>query len=697
MQTGALRDSAVSIQLSAVSGQIAVDYPAEKTNHPPVLSRPSLDVGTALLLLGGAAALLVPGRDHSGPSWDDLIAPYRVGRPVVRGYVLSPPRRGNANDVVYVARRAAPENDVESRVEVHVVDRGRWSGVLESSSFGVAWEVPPPGSMGAATPDDCNAVTAALFEAISANDSGFASVDSIPMSSEPETPPIARIVDRLAAPRGVAIGLAVALAVVLLAPLPYGGTAVGALLLAIGLGLRIAILDLPFAHDQDVQRMLTGNSSLLDIATGVGLQDRHPPLYFFVLHVFQWFGQSEAIGRLPAVIAGALAAPAVLLAAATIRGRVEPAAALAALAVAGSPELIARSREVSGIPLYALLLVAAAASLAAAVRSPSFTRLFAVAASHALALFTYYLAPFVVFANATALAWRRANRPTVVAFACGVLAGAPALLLGFATLVRDWSAREAARAFPTIAWGEHGPLQMATQMVQIGSEAFGPLLAGAILLAAGLGALRRDFAIVLATLGVAATFAAVALLSPIARVQSYYFTSALPLAALVAALLHPRTNLGRSAWAALLMAGVALGTAPSLAGSRNLYLPDADAFMPRFAALAAARPETTVVTVAHYDKTLLAYYLARINGRSIAWRNWEESSKRIVPLVKVHSLHIQSEAALAGEFDRIVGESAVLVVERDAVSLPLIRERLSQCQTLLEAPTGRLLRCAPRA
>ncbi len=669
-------------------------------------SKASINVGAAAILLGFALALLAPGPPAArGPSWGDLIAPFGVGRPVVRGFVLSPPRRGQANDVVYVARRTTEDaghkshdgSRVESRVEIHVVDRGRWTGVLESRSFGVAWEVPPVGASVGATKEDSNAVTVALFEAISANDSGFASVDSIPLSSEPPAPTISHIVRRLGAPRGAAIGVALALAIAIVAPMRYGGFAVGILLLAIGLGLRAPILGLPFAHDQDVQRMLTGNSSLIDIATGVGLQDRHPPLYFFILHFAQWFGQSEAVGRAPAVIAGALAAPAVLLAAATIRGRVDPAAAVAALAVAVSPELIARSREVSGIPLYGLLLVTAAGALAAAARSPGFTRLLIVAVSHAMALFTYYLAPFVVAANAAALWWRRANRPTLVAFTCGVLAGTPALLLGFATLFRDWSARETARAFPTIAWGQHDPLQMATEMIQIGTAAFGPILAGALLIAAIAGVVRRDFAIVLAGLGVAATFAAVALLSPIARVQSYYFTSALPLAALVLALMQPPTRLGRRFWTALLVAGVGLGTVPSLATSGSLYLPDADAFMPRFAAVAARRPETTIVTVAHYDTTLLAYYLARINGRNIKWKNWDESSKRLIPLVKVHSLRIQSEATLAGELDRLIGDNDTLVVERDAVSLPLIRKRLRRCDILSEAPTGRLLRCRPTA
>ena len=77
----------------------------------------------------------------------------------------------------------------------------------------------------------------------------------------------------------------------------------------------------------------------------------------------------------------------------------------------------------SGIPLYALLLVAAAAGLAAAARSPGAARLWTVAAAHAFALFTYYLAPFVVAANAT-------KDSVLIAGAAGLVAGAMSMAAG---------------------------------------------------------------------------------------------------------------------------------------------------------------------------------------------------------------------------------------------------------------------------
>jgi hypothetical protein len=55
----------------------------------------------ALLLLVAAAALLVPSTPSAQRvTWAELIAPLAVGLPVTRGYVLSPPRRGEGHGVV---------------------------------------------------------------------------------------------------------------------------------------------------------------------------------------------------------------------------------------------------------------------------------------------------------------------------------------------------------------------------------------------------------------------------------------------------------------------------------------------------------------------------------------------------------------------------------------------------------------------
>lgn len=656
--------------------------------------------------LAAAASLLVvsalllgptPRSAARTPTWDDLIAPLAVGQPVARGYVLSPPRRGDGRDVVFVARRGAGAEGPSARVELHVVERGRWAGVAETPSFGVAWEVPPPRTAQVAPEADAMAVRDTLAAALASNDDGALRVEAVPLATEPPAPAVTRVLARLESARGMAGAGAVTVALLLLATIRRGAAIVGALLLALGLALRLPALDLPFVHDQDVQRMFTGHSSLLDIATTVGLVDRHPPLYFFILHAAQGFGQSEAAGRAPAALAGALAGPAVLIATKMVGRPIGAAAVIAALAVTVSPTLIAASREVSEIPLYGLLLVAASASLVAALAVPRTGRLAALAASHGMALWTYYLAPFLVAAHAALLAVCRADRRTVGALGAGVLLGAPALLLAAATLCRDWSAREVARAFPTLAWGQHTPLQMLVDIGHLLVAAFGRpfwiLLSGA----AALGLFRRQLAAATPMLGVVATLLGIVCLSPIARVQAYYAVTVLPLATLpFAALSDPASRSTRRAWWATLVGLVMLTWAPLLAGARTLYLPDADAFMPRFASAIAARPERTVVTVAHYDRTILAYYLARREGRPIDWFHVDASpDKRLEPLVLVHGLDPASERHALERLAVLRAEEPILVIERDAFLLPGVADLLSTCEPLLQAPTARLVRCAP--
>lgn len=653
----------------------------------------------ALLFLAAAALLLLPAAPSQRQvCWDDLIAPLGVGLPVTRGYVLSPPRRGDGHDIAYVARRDPGPTGPAARIEVHVVDRGQWVGVAETPSFGVGWEEPPVGSLVSASRDDMRAVRDTLAEAIARNDSGFPSVDSVALASDSQAPTISRILERLSGTRGMVVGALAALALVLLTSVPYGAIAIGTFLFAIGLSLRAASLDLPFAHDQDVQRLFSGHLPLREIATGSGLMDRHPPLYFFVLHFVEKLGQSEALVRAPAVIAGALAAPAILVATASMRGRVGPLAALAALVVAVSPELLARSREVSEIPLFALIVIAAAASLVAAVRKAGTARLVTVALSHALVLFTYYLGPLILAANAAALLWlRKANRRIMTALAVGAALGGPAVVLGVVTLFRDRGAREVARAFPGLAWGEHSPAQMAAHMGRIAVEALGEPLLALVFVAVVIGVRRRDLAVIMPALGAVVTFAGIALLAPIARVQGYYVTTVLPLAVLaLAAVPEPENLRHKVAGLAALVLAIAFSTVPSLSRARALYLPDADAFMPRFASMIAQHPGDSVVTVAHYDKTLLAYYMAQADGRSIGWDNVDVPSKqRIEPLVKVHSLEAGSEQAAASRLERIIAAGPTLVIERDSFLLPSVMERLSTCELLLQAPTGRLVRCTP--
>ncbi len=643
-----------------------------------------------------AAILLISGDSQPTVSWLDLIAPLRPQQVLAPGFVLSAPRRGDAHDVVFVARRPPSARAPAARVEVHVVDRGTWKGVAETASFGVAWEVPPPDATIAATSEEASAVTRQLFDALAANDVGFDSVDSIPLTPAEQRPALSRVLSGLHGWRGGIAAAAALAGLALLASIAEMRVVVAVLLAAIGLALRLPHLDLPFVHDQDVQRMLTGNSPLPEVAWGVGLRDRHPPLYFFVLHFVQrFFGQSEEIARLPAALAGTAVGPAVFLAGAAIGRAPLAASALLGLALAISPPLIARSREVSEIPLYALLLVIGAGLLAAAVERPTRRRTAAIAATYASALYTYYLAIFAVAAKMIVLSWPPAALPARRALAFGAAAGLPALILGAAVFLRDRGAREVARAFPALAWGEHTPWRLAATMLGMAGETYGLPLLLIIGAAIATAVVRRERLAMIPGLAALATLAGVAALAAVARVQAYYITTVLPLAALTVLFLRwpqaPRMR-GACTW---LVAAAVLPIVLLLSGAPALYEADAAAFMPRFAALVAERPERRVVTVAHYDKTLLAYYLARRGGRSIAWHNVDEASgKEIVPLVLVHAMDDESARESRSRLRRWIDEGPLLVIERDAFLLPAIGERLSRCQPIAVAVNARMVRCA---
>jgi hypothetical protein len=557
---------------------------------------------------------------------------------------------------------------------------------------------------------DCLAVTQALEAAVRANDPGGAGpVDAIVLEPgvAPTAPWVARAIARIPGPQGagVAVGFGLVLVTWLLASLPRGRAWAAAWLAAVGLVLRLPELGLPFDRDQDVQRLFTGHLPIVEILTGAGLHDRHPPLYFLVLHVAEVFGQSETVARAPAAIAGALVGPAVLYGAWIARRRAGPGAALVALAVTLSVELVRRSRECSDMPLFALFAIATSATLVRASAEPSRRWRTAVVASHALALWTYYLAPLVLAGN-LAMAWLVGlrSRPALRAVAFGVLLGAPSLVLEVAIFVNDSSARAAADANPMMAWGKHGAAEMAAQLWRQTVDALGaPLLVVAGLVA--LAALARGRAAVLVPLSsLAATFAGIALVAPFARVQGYYIDTVLPLLALAVAAGLP-VRRGATVCAAGVGLIVVFGVVPRLQDAYDLYTPSREAVMPALAEAAARQPERRILVTADYDTTILAYYLARRQGVPMDWDAMDSSERGIrlrgleqelVPLVRVHSPGEDPDGVAVARVDEATRGGSVLVLTREGLGLTRLEARLSRCDVLAAGARGRLLRCNER-
>jgi hypothetical protein len=126
-------------------------------------------------VLAGALLLIAPRPPAPGAaSWEDLVAPYSRGAELPGGFHLARISRG-AGDVIILATRADG-----ARIEVHAVRRGQWPGVLESRSFGIAYEAPHT----TAPEGEAMAVTRAVAEVIRARDGGLAAPDQLPLTAD---------------------------------------------------------------------------------------------------------------------------------------------------------------------------------------------------------------------------------------------------------------------------------------------------------------------------------------------------------------------------------------------------------------------------------------------------------------------------------------------------------------------------------
>lgn len=631
-----------------------------------------------------------------------LIAPLTFGAEIIPGYVLGLPHRGEAHDIVVQARRSVSGR--AEVVELHVLDRGRWSGVRESASYGIAYEVPKT----TASPSDAARVTEAFARAIRSHDRGGGTpVDELAL---PQTGQGSAFVSRLviAAERHAIItGTALVAATLALGSLPHGAALVSCFLLALGLALRLPNLNLPFALDQDVQRVFTSHMSWREILTGAGLRDRHPPAYFLVLHVAQWFGQSEAVVRMPAVIAGSLAGPALVASARALRLRADF-AALAGLVLTMSVELVVRSREVSSIPLFALILIVMLSATLRHDAAPSRSTFALVVVTHAAALFTYYTAIFPILASATALvSFGRRPRKSLRAVGVGVALGSFALVLAIATFARDRGARLAASAHPGLAWGERTSVDLARWMAATTLDAFGWGWLLVVLASVVIGVRRRDVARVAPAFAFIASYLGIACLAPVARVQPYYVTTVLPLLAMCVSASAAAVKQAPRGWA---MGCVALGTLASVASNiaqlERAYRPPTGAFVAALAPTIAARSERRIAVLMHYDATLLAYYLGREAGVEVDWSSlvadgeWfalAGTDARLLPLVSAHEDPNAPSPRATARLEQAAAMGPFLVLARDSVQLPAVSGWLERCEPLQQAEGGRLLACAKSA
>ena len=367
--------------------------------------------------------------------------------------------------------------------------------------------------------------------------------------------------------------------------------------------------------------------------------------------------------------------------------------------------LVDRSREVSELALFGLLAVLTLAASLRACQRPTRLALWIAAIGHALLLWTYYLAPFLLLGFWLAMRWTgRIERRALRAAALGTLAGLPSLALAAVTLLRDYPVRQAARVFPQIVWGEHSVAGMAREIGYTVVNALGALVCVVVVLLI-VALARRERSVLAPLAGAAAVVAGMLLLVEPARIQAYYFVSALPLLPLALALSELPTA---PSLRLLTAAVVALATAASVPGALanaadRIYAPDPAAFGRRFAKVISARPELRIAVTFAPDSTLLAYNLARVAGVEIDWRDLRAQDdatavsglrQRLVPLLPPWDLGEDAGKRATATLDELAREGDFLAVTNSAESTPEIGPWLERCATLDHTSARRLLQCS---
>ena len=187
------------------------------------------------VLLAGIGALVLPPPASQQVTWEALLAPYSQGAPLPDGLRIDGIWRGLQQEVVISARRPGEAEGVE----VHVMPRGRWTGIRESQSFGIGYETPRSPA------PQREAVTEALAQAIRVLDHGLPAPADIPLGTAfvlgdvPEWPAMLRgwrgalLASSVALLAGLALRRSPGLA---LGGLAIGGVALLARLTGLGFG-----------------------------------------------------------------------------------------------------------------------------------------------------------------------------------------------------------------------------------------------------------------------------------------------------------------------------------------------------------------------------------------------------------------------------------------------------------------------------
>ena len=229
--------------------------------------------------------------------------------------------------------------------------------------------------------------------------------------------------------------------------------------------LRLIHLDTPFSIDAMTQRVFFGSIDLGDILAHRYHDQRHPQLFYLVLHGFQWFGHDEIVLRLPAVLFSLAAAGVLFLVARRVLGAGP--ALVATLLLGLNVAFLSHSREVGDLTLFTFLALLSTHLLVRALERPATWAIGAFVVVEAALFYAYYLAILVALAHGVALLVHgrsRRGRAVALGLATAVVLALPSLRRLYRLVFADRGMRGVAEAFPEHVWGERTSVELLGQL-----------------------------------------------------------------------------------------------------------------------------------------------------------------------------------------------------------------------------------------
>ena len=478
--------------------------------------------------------LLLPSVASADPA--GLFAPVKTGEELAPGWKLEAVEA--ADDAIVV--RLAP-GGVAPALTVRLTKRDENTGAFcRTQSFNLVYLTE---GEGARTPEDIHQAMDALCRLVTENDRGQIELDRFVSAS----PTANRIAWRWPGWSNllVLLLLGVLAAVVLLVKpvekaAAWTGAAVerfdwlvlAAMLVPLAV-LRFCSLDIPFDADYMTQRVFFGSLDIGDILAH-GYQDqRHPQLFYLVLHFFLYFGHQEWLMRLPAVLFSLGAAVALFALARSYLGGLR--SLLCVLLLMLSASFFEHSRDVSDLSLFIMLALLACHLFLRCLEEPILRRLILLAVVETAMFYAYYMAVLVLFAQLViVIVFARPKRfcKLWIALGAACLLALPAFWDLITLILADVGTRQVAGQFPAHVWGEQAVGRMLSDFTALVVPAtlFGVLTPVMVLVGAwrwGRRAWKRPEFLLLVVLLVV-SLVVIGLAVVLVRLRPYYLLFLLP-------------------------------------------------------------------------------------------------------------------------------------------------------------------------